>query len=93
MTKITRGPLSSVADPGYLSRTRTLFLSIPDPRSKISNRREGRKKCFDLFFCSHKYHKIENCFVVELAKKKIWDNLQKIEEPFSQKIVIKLSKL
>jgi hypothetical protein len=35
--------------------------------------------------------KIENYFILELLKKKIWTNLQRIKELFTQKIVIKFS--
>ncbi len=44
-------------------------------------------------FCSHKYHKIENYFIFSLVKKKIWTNLQRIIVHFTQKIVIKISKI
>jgi hypothetical protein len=44
-------------------------------------------------FCSHKYYKIENYFIFELVKKTIWPKLQRIIELFTQKIVIKLSKI
>ncbi len=44
-------------------------------------------------FCpsrSHKFHIIENYFIFEMLKKKIWANFQRI---FSQKIVTKLSNI
>jgi hypothetical protein len=67
-------------------------LSIPDNGSK--NKREGWKFVFlSYLFCSHKYHKMENYFIFELVKNIIWANLQKIIELFTQKIVIKLSKI
>jgi hypothetical protein len=44
-------------------------------------------------FCSHKYHKIKNYFISEQVKKKLWANLRIIIVLFTQKIVIKLSKL
>jgi hypothetical protein len=47
----------------------------------------------DKIFCSYKYHKIENNLNFELAKKKIWANLQRIIELFSQKIVFEFSKI
>ena len=66
----------------------------PDPRFRNSNKREGRKKFFfHTFFCSHKFHKIENYFSFEVLKKKIWANFQRIIELFTQKIVTKLSKV
>ncbi len=62
------------------------FLFIPDPGSKNSNKREGWKKiCCPTFFCSHKYHKIENYFDFQLAHKKIRANLQRIIELFTPK--------
>ncbi len=67
---------------------------ILDPGSKNSNRREGRKKKIcHTFFCSHESHKIENYFIFEMLKKKIWANFQRILEVFTQKIVTKLSKI
>ncbi len=37
---------------------------FPDPGSKNSNKREGWKKIScQTFFCSHKFHKIENYFI------------------------------
>ncbi len=63
-------------------------MSIPDPGSKNSNKREGWKKiCCDNFFCSHKFKKIENYFIFELLKKKFWADFQIIIELFTQKIV------
>ncbi len=60
---------------------------ISDPGSKNSNKREGWKNCCHTFFCSHKFHKIENQFIFEMVKKKIWANFQRIKELFTQKIV------
>ncbi len=42
---------------------------------------------------SHKFHKTEIYFSFEVLKKKIWANFQRIIEPFTQKIVTKLSKI
>ncbi len=79
--------VGSVADPGCLSR-------ISDPRSQNSNKREGWKKiCCHTFLCNHKFHKIENYFIFEVLKKKIWANFQRIVEPCTQRIVTKLSKI
>jgi hypothetical protein len=47
---------------------------------------------FHTFFCSHKFHKIENYFIFETPKKKIWVNFRRIIELFTQKFVTKLSK-
>jgi hypothetical protein len=78
----------SVADPGSGI---LIFLPIPDPGSKNLNKREGRKKiCCHTFFCSHKFHKIENYFIFEMMKKKIWPSFQRIIELFTQKFVTKL---
>ncbi len=40
--------------------------------------KEGEKICCSTFSCSHKYYKIENYFIFEQVKKKIWANLQRI---------------
>ncbi len=77
-----------IPDPG------SWLLPIPDPGSKNSNKREGRKKiCCHNFLCSHNFHKIPNYFSFEVQKKKIWANFQRIIELFTQKIVTKLSKI
>jgi hypothetical protein len=39
------------------------------------------------------FNKIENYFIFELLKKKIWANFQRILELLAQKIVTKLSKI
>jgi hypothetical protein len=84
--------MGSVADPGCLFR-------IPDPNffpSRIQTqqqKREVKKNVCHTFFCSHKFHKIENYFSFEVLKKKIWANFQRIIELFTQKIVTKLSKI
>jgi hypothetical protein len=63
--------LSSVADPGYLSRIPDpdFYPSrISDPGSRIpvpktATKERGEKKFFShTFLCSHKFHKIENYF-------------------------------
>jgi hypothetical protein len=60
---------------------------ISDPGSKNSNKRVGVKKkiCCPTIFCSHKNNRIENYFIFELVKKKIWANLQRILELFTKK--------
>jgi hypothetical protein len=73
--------LVSVADPGCLSQIQDHDFCpsrIPDPKTLKKERGET-------FFCSHKYHKIENYFIFELVKKKIWENLQRIIELFISK--------
>ncbi len=70
----------SVADLGCLSRIRDpdFYPSrIPDPdlgsRIQNSSKREGWKKIScHTFFVSHKFHRIENYFILEMLKKKIW---------------------
>jgi hypothetical protein len=52
-----------------------------------------KKNCCHTFFCSHKFYKIENYFILEMLKKKIWDSFQRIIELFIQKFVTKLSKI
>jgi hypothetical protein len=48
---------------------------------------------FVIPFLSHKFHNIENYFSFEVLKKKIWANLKRIIELFTQKIVTKPSKI
>ncbi len=62
--------LQWIADPGC-------FPGIPDPDfypSRIQNQQQKRGAKKNLlsyfFFCSHKFHKIENYFVFEMLKKK-----------------------
>jgi hypothetical protein len=51
-----------------------------------------KKICCHLF-CSHKFYKIENYFIFEILKKKIWTIFQRIIEHFTQKCVTKLSEI
>ncbi len=77
---------SSVADPGCLSR-------ILGPGYKNSNKRaEWKKICWHTFFCSHKFHRIENYVIIEMLKKKfgpvfkeLWNFLSKNLSLTSQK--------
>ncbi len=52
---------------------------IPDQKHQ---EKRGVKKKFlwYIFFCSHKFHKIVNYFIIEMAKKKIWPSFQRIKE-------------
>jgi hypothetical protein len=64
----------SVADPGCLSRIPDpdfypSRISIPDP--KIATKERCEKNCCHTFFCSHKFHKIENNFIFEMLNEKI----------------------
>jgi hypothetical protein len=64
--------LSSVADSGCISRITDPDLypsQILDPKTATKERR-GKKLVCHIFFCSHKYHKIENYFIFEAVKKK-----------------------
>ncbi len=67
---------------------------IPDPGSKSSNERQGRKKnsLSYHFFGAINFTKL-NYFIFEMLKKKIWANFQIIIELFTQKIVTRLSKI
>jgi hypothetical protein len=70
-------PGTRISDPG---------IRTPDPKTATKERDE--KTCCPTSFCIHK-----NYFLFELAKKKVWANLQRIKELFTQKNVIKLSKI
>ncbi len=59
---------------------------------KQQQKRGVKKICYRTFYCSNKFHKIENYFSFEVLKKKIWPNFQRVIELFTQKIVTKLSK-
>jgi hypothetical protein len=67
---------SSDADPGCLSR----ILIFTHPGSRIPKQQQKRgvqKNVCHTFLCSHKFLKIENDFIFEVLKKKIWPNIQK----------------
>ena len=90
------GVVTSVADPGCLSRIPDPDFThpgsrIPDPKTATKER--GEKKMLSYFLCSHKFHKIKNYFSLEVLKKKIWANFQRIIELFTQKIGTKLLKI
>jgi hypothetical protein len=78
-----------------------MFIPDPDfcfvhPGSRIQKQQQKRgvkKNVCPTFICSHKNHKIENYINVELVKKKIWANYQRIIELSTQKIVINLSRI
>jgi hypothetical protein len=81
------GTVTSVADPGCLSR----ILIFTHPGSRISD--PGSKKFVVIpFFGVINFTKL-NYFIFEMLKKKIWANFQRITELFNQKIVSKLSKI
>jgi hypothetical protein len=83
-------PGSRIPDPDFYQ---------PDPGSRIPDPKTGRKKGGEKknfvkhFFCSHKFHKMQNYLIFELLKKKIWAKFQRIMELFTQKVVTKLSKI
>jgi hypothetical protein len=86
--------ISSVADPGCLSR----ILIFTHPGSRISDPKTatkewGEKNSCHTFFWIHKFHKVENYFTFERLKKRIWVSFHRIIELFTQKIVTKLSKV
>jgi hypothetical protein len=62
---------------------------MPDPKTATKERGEKKIIC-PTFFCTHKYQKTENYFIFEPVKNKIWANLQRIIELFTQKFVINL---
>jgi hypothetical protein len=82
-----RNGFFSVADPGCLSRIPDhVFCPSRIPVPKTATKESGVKKnVLSYHFCSHKYHKIENYFDFELAKKTIWAILQRIIELLTQK--------
>ncbi len=82
--------LFSVADPGCLSRI-LIFLHPGSQIIKTATKEKGEK--FVVLPWSYKNHKIETYFIFEVAKKKIWANLQRIIELFTQKIAIKHSEI
>jgi hypothetical protein len=64
---------------------------ISDPGSKNSNKREGGKKFVVItFYVATNFTKLQ---IIEVLKKKIWANFQRIIELFTKKIVTKLSKI
>ncbi len=76
------------------SGSRILIFTHPGSRIQKQQQKRGAKNFFcHTFWCSHKFHKIENYFSFEVLKKKIWANFQRIIKLFTQKIVTKLSKI
>jgi hypothetical protein len=65
---------TSVADPRCLSRIQIFY---PSRIQKPQQKRGVKKFCCHIFFCSHKFHKIEKCFIFEMQKKKIWPSFPK----------------
>ncbi len=86
--------VNSVADPGCLSRI-LIFnhpesrFSDPGPRTpnpKTATKERGEKNMLSHLFCSHKYHKIENYFILKCWRKKIWPSFQRITKLYKQKL-------
>jgi hypothetical protein len=62
-----------------------MFIHAGSRIQKHQQKRGVKKMCCGFFVASHKYHKIENYFIFELVEKKIWANLQRVIEFFTQK--------
>ncbi len=65
----------------------------PSRIQKQQQKRGVKKISCHTYFCRHKFRKIENYFIFEMLKEKIWANFQRIIELFSQKFVTKLLKI
>jgi hypothetical protein len=63
------------------------------PGSRIPKQRGVKKNCCHSFFCSHKFHKIDNYFSFEMLKKKFGSIFKVLYNIFTRKIVTKLSKI
>jgi hypothetical protein len=73
---------------------RSRILIFTHPGSKNSNKREGWKKIDVIpFYIATNCTKLYIILVLQVLKKKIWANFQRIIELFAQKIVTKLSKV
>jgi hypothetical protein len=77
--------------------SRSLFLPILDlgPRIQKQQQKKGVKKnlCCRTFFVATKFYKIDNYFIFEVLKKKIWTSFQRNRELFTQKFVTNLLKI
>jgi hypothetical protein len=88
--------LFSVADPGCLSRIPDpdFYPSrIPDPGSRIPDPKTATKERGEKKFFVITFYVATNFTKLQVVKKKIWANFQRIIELFTQKIVTKLSKI
>jgi hypothetical protein len=71
-------------------RIRDVYLGS---RIQNGNKKVGWKIiCCHTFFCSHKFHKIENYFIFEMLKEKIWANFQRIINFLSKKLTLSSQK-
>jgi hypothetical protein len=88
------GVKNSVADLGCLSQImdHDFYPSrIPDPKTATKER--GETKFVVIRFYNYKIHKIENYLIFEMLKENFFVNFQRIIVFFTQKVVIKLSKI
>ncbi len=70
------------------SGSRILIFTHPEPRipnPETATKESGKKNlyCHRCLFCSRKFHKIENNLILEMLKKKILVNFQRIIELFN----------
>ncbi len=63
---------------------------IPD--LKTATKERGEKTSCRTFFCSHKFHKIEYCFIIKMLKKKIWASFHRIKEILTKQITLSSQK-
>ncbi len=54
------------------------------PGVKTASKEREETNFFPTFFCSYKFHMIENYFILEMLKK-MWANFQRIIELYTQK--------
>jgi hypothetical protein len=76
----------------FIPDPRILNLTHPGSRIRNSSKREGWKIFRHAFFCSHKFHIIENYFIFEMLKKIIWANFQRIIELLPKKLSLSSQK-
>jgi hypothetical protein len=84
----------SVADPGCLSRI-LIFTHSGSRIQKLknSNKREGWKKLVvKLFFCSHKFHEIENYFIFKCWRKKFGPVFKELKNILPQNLSLSSTK-
>jgi hypothetical protein len=79
--------LYPIADPDVYPGSRILIFTHPGSRIQKQQQKRGMKKisCLLTFFCSYKFHIIENYFILEMLKKKIWANFQRNYRTFYAK--------
>ncbi len=68
------------------------ILDLGSRIQKQQQKRGVKKICCHTFFCSHKFPKIENYFIFEMVKNKMWANYQRIIELFTQKLSLSSQK-